>query len=180
MKRFSIKIFVALSTFLIGITAFIIWLNPFPVQFESKQFPQKNCSLSPKQYKITDLEAVELAECFVIANGYTAYPPTEDKSKIQFRYHDDSRFPEEVLKRRHNLLLSKAYGIKYEAKTNEWKVIFRLNVKDEKYIIFNSETFEQLKEIGQVASMDAFGGNIEVEHEQFQLNEFRPIEEITR
>jgi hypothetical protein len=180
MQRFSVRIIIALSAFVIGITAFIIWVSPLPEFFQTEYLAKRSCSLAPKEYKISDLEAIELAECFVITQGYTAYPPAEDKSKLQYEFFGDSSVPEEVLNQRHNMLKSKAYGVRYEERINGWRVVFHYNFKNEKINKLNPEFLEHLKTVGRVVIMDAYGGSASIEHEDFEFSKFQKVEEIAR
>jgi hypothetical protein len=177
MKHLSTRIIIALATFLIGLTAFLIWLDPFPKVFQTQRLPEKSCSLSPRENKITELEAVELAECFVISQGYTAYPPLEDKSKLQYEFLWDSSIREEVLDKRRNLLESKAYGVRYNEKYADWVVVFRYNPKHPEIDKLKPESLEHLKTVGRAVTMDEKGGKMRIEHADFELSEFQRAKE---
>ena len=179
MRNFSTRMIIATLTFLIGIVAFAIWLYPFQTVFQTPLQSAKTCSLAPSQHKISGAEAVRLAECFVIANGYTALPPMEDKSKLSYESWADSPPAEEALERRHDTIESKAYGVMYEEKYG-WSVVFRYNLRNEKFKRFNPEFLEHLKNVGRAVTMDSNGGKMRVEHEDFELSKFQRVEELFR
>jgi hypothetical protein len=166
---------IAILTFLIGIVAFAIWLYPFQTVLQTPPQSPQTGSLTPGQHKISGAEAVRLAEFFVIANGYTSLPPMEDKSKLSYESWRDSPPAEEALKRRHDTIESKAYGVMYEEKYG-WSVVFRYNLRNEELKDFLPE----LKNVGRVVRMNSNGGNMRVEHQDFELSKFRRVKEVFR
>lgn len=175
MRNFSIRMIIAILTFLIGIVAFAIWLYPFQTVLQTPPQSPQTGSLAPRQHKISGAEAVRLAEFFVIANGYTALPPMEDKSKLSYESWRDSPPAEEALERRHDTIESKAYGVMYKEKYG-WSVVFRYNLRDEEFKDFVPE----LKNVGRVVRMDFNGGNMQVEHQDFELSKFQRVKEVFR
>ena len=166
---------IAIFTFLIGIVAFAIWLYPFQTVLQTPPQSAQTNSLVPTQHKISGAEAVRLAESFVIANGYTALPPMEDKSKLSYEFWRDSPPAEEALERRRDTIESKAYGVMYNEKYG-WSVVFRYNLKNEELKDFLPE----LKNVGRVVRMDSSGGNMRVEHQDFELSKFQRVKEVFR
>ena len=179
MRNFTIRRIIAIPSFLIGIVAFVVWLYPFQTVLQAPRASAKTCSLALSQHKISGAEAVRLAECFVIANGYTALPPMEDKSKLSYEFWADSPPSEEALERRHDTIESKAFGVIYEEKYG-WSVVFRYNLRNGKFKRFNPEFLEHLKNVGRAVTMDSNGGNMRVEHEDFELSKFQHVEEVFR
>ncbi len=175
MRNFSIRMIIAILTFLIGIVAFAIWLYPFQTVLQTPPQSAQTGSLAPSQHKISGTEAVRLAECFVVANGYTALPPMEDKSKLSYESWRDSPPAEEALERRHDTIESKAYGVMYKEKYG-WSVVFRYNLRNEEFKDFVPE----LKNVGRVVRMDSNGGNMRVEHQDFELSQFQRVKEVFR
>ena len=175
MRNFSIRMIIAILTFLIGIVAFAIWLYPFQTVLQTPPQSAQTGSLAPSQHKISGAEAIRLAGYFVIANGYTALPPMEDKSKLSYESWRDSPPAEEALKRRHDTIESKAYGVMYEEKYG-WSIVFRYNLRNEELKDFLPE----LKNVGRVVRMDSNGGNMRVEHQDFELSQFQRVKEVFR
>ena len=179
MRNFSIRMIIALLTFLIGIVAFVIWLYPFQTVLQTPPQSAQTGSLAPSQHKISGTEAVRLAECFVVANGYTALPPMEDKSKLSYESWRDSPPAEEALERRHDTIESKPYGVMYKEKYG-WSVVFRYNLRNEEFKGFDPELLEHFKSVGRAVTMDSNGGNMRVEHVDFELSKFQRVEEVFR
>lgn len=178
MRNFSLRMIVATLTFLIGFVAFAVWLYPFQTALQSPPQSAKT-SLAPSRPKISSAEAVRLAEDFVIANGYTTHPPMEDKSKLSYESWNDSPPAERALRRRHDTIESKAYGVKYEEKYG-WSVVFRYNLKNEDFKGFSPKLLEHFKNVGRAVTMDSGGGKLQVEHEDFTLSEFQRVNEASR
>ena len=179
MRNFSIRMIIANLTFLIGIVAFVIWLYPFQTVLQTPPQSAQTGSLAPSQHKISGTEAVRLAECFVVANGYTALPPMEDKSKLSYESWRDSPPAEEALERRHDTIESKPYGVMYKEKYG-WSVVFRYNLRNEEFKGFDPELLEHFKSVGRAVTMDSNGGNMRVEHVDFELSKFQRVEEVFR
>ncbi len=123
MKGLPIKLTFAILTFFIGVGAVGFWYLSH-LEAESQQslsdaissvkpvkFTVENpCDYpQPKYRELEAEEAVYLAECFIIQNGYTDLPPITDKFKLT----PENVFPgtdEEGMKMRHNSLERKAYA----------------------------------------------------------------------
>ncbi len=140
MKRLPLRLTLAILTLFIGVSVVGFWylsrlkaesqkslsdaISSIPsvkMTFENPcDYPQ------PKDRKLEAEEAVHLAECFIIQNGYTDLPPIADKSKLT----PENLFAgtsEEGLKMRHDSLERRAYS--YE-RNNEfyggsWVIMFR-------------------------------------------------------
>src|SRR5215471_10875655 len=84
----------------------------------------------PKK-EVSESEAIRLAEEFIVNNGYTDLPPSEDKSKLKCESVDCGLDEWSMKKIRHNSLLRDAYGVwRYDTKKRgkgSWTVVFRKN-----------------------------------------------------
>lgn len=142
----------------------------------------KPCLIEPSKNKIDASEAVRLAECFVILNGYTDFPPMSDKAKLSYESWADGPPAEEALARRKSTLLWKAYGIRKEtSKLGEvedgWTIAFRYNPYFRSFMP-DFDEYVQLRV--RVVTMDAYGGKMRVEHEDFNLTAFQQIAGVFR
>lgn len=173
MRKLSTRIFVAFFTFYIGITACVIWLAVHSEIIH--RHSMKTYSSSPSKNKISESEAVRLAEHFVIKNGYTAFAPMEDKSKIKKEWTDDVSI-EKTLKFRYDTIISKAYGVKNEGERG-WSVVFRYNFRNPSIARHSTKRLEHLKTVGRVVIMDSDGKKPAIEHEDFELDMFQPVKE---
>jgi hypothetical protein len=122
-------------------------------------WPQKNKTLS-------ESEAIKMAEQFVIEQGYTDLPPTEQKSRLR---------PEAVnggidvssLDLRRNTLEGLAYGVlKEKGKNGHWVVVFRY-------------TAELPSNRARAVSVDPSGKDVRIWHQDFNL-EFAKLRKIER
>ncbi len=102
---------------------------------------------------INEDEAVKIAENFIIENGYTDLPPTDNKTKIVFESIEGYSDLEELLKFRQNTLQKKAYGILKGRKNNP-----------EGFMVIFLYTEGKNKETGRAVTMNTEGKNIRVEH----------------
>lgn len=182
MQRFSTRLIVATITFLIGIAAATLWSfnhrESSLTQSKTTPVSRPPCSLSGSQKKISEAEAVRLSECFVIGNGYTALAPMEDKSQLSYESWDDGPPAEEALDKRQNTIESKAYGVMKGGRAKDgWAIIFRYNLSNPTFSSFRSDTLEHFKTVGRGVTMDAYGGNMRVEHEDFTLSQSQKIED---
>jgi hypothetical protein len=111
-----------------------------------------------KTSKITEEEAVKIAEKFIEANGYTSSRPAPDKAKITLESIEWSSDIKEILESRYNTLQPKAYGILKGARDKKegFTVIFRL-------------TDDSIKDVGRAVTMDSNGKNLRVEHKDIFL-----------
>ncbi len=181
MKHFSIRFIVAALTFLIGVSATLFWFSRRNAIPESQ--PVRNAeqpaasphSSDPCSFTRTDKkklkasECIQLAECFIIQNGYTDLPPIEDKSKLT----PESVYPgidKYGMKMRHDSLERQAYGywrgIRY---SDGWVIVFREKYKSE-YANVSPNYEEHLKRNGRAVTMDAYGDHIRMEHQDIYLN----------
>jgi hypothetical protein len=121
--------------------------------------------------KLTESEAILRAEEFIIQNGYTDLPPLEDKSKLSFDIMDGPD-PETVLKYRYNTLEFKAYGIIDGSPVDPnggWTVVFRYNKNNEGLRQLIPDFNEYIEEYGRAVTMDAYGDNIRMVHQDIGL-----------
>jgi hypothetical protein len=77
-----------------------------------------------RKRRLTQREAVALAEQFVAQNGYTDLPP--DKTKLSYETIEWQRDVERMLQQRHDTLERHAYGILRGRKGGEsgWTIVF--------------------------------------------------------
>lgn len=129
--------------------------------------------------KLTEAEAIQKAEEFIVQQGYTDLPPSKDKSK----WSPDSVWgkPDNFeMQFRRNSLEPRAYGVARENGARgrySWIVVFRKNPNHERYkeIIPNYE--ERAKKVGRAVTMDAYGGGIRMEHQDINL-EFEGLKKL--
>lgn len=82
-------------------------------------------SWAQKNKRLSESEAIKKAEQFVIEQGYTDLPPTEEKSKLKVEAVDGGTEAAALTVRR-NTLEGSAYGVLREkGKNGHWIVIFR-------------------------------------------------------
>ena len=179
MRRFSVRIIVASLTFLVGILAAAAWLSA-PRKPRPAFALSKPCPTSTSEEPIDAAAAALLAECFVIGNGYTNLPPMADKYKLSYGSWGDGPPAEEALERRRNTVESRAYGVIRGVRSHDgWAVVFRFNYDHPVWSRLRPESMERSKTAGRAVTMDAYGGNLKFEHEEFDLSEFRRVEELT-
>ena len=106
---------------------------------------------------LTESEAVQAAEAFVIQNGYTDLAPSDGPLAHESLEWSDDR--SELLKARHDSLERTAYGLVYTRKGGlaGWTVVFR-------YKEPSSST------TGRAVTMNLDGSAIRMEHVDFLLN----------
>jgi hypothetical protein len=198
MQRFAVRLMVALLTFIAGVAIASVWFfnRREPVTTQSANSvsslgstknssdtltPSEPCSLPlTKDQRIDASEAVRIAECFVILNGYTPFPPMKDKSRIAYEGIDSSD-PDERLRNRYDTLQPKAYGLLNQSRSKGgWTVAFRYNPNNAEYrrAIPNFEGFVKGK--GRAVTMDEYGGSLRVEHQDYILSAFQKLEESSR
>jgi hypothetical protein len=105
-------------------------------------------------FSISEEDAVRRAEEFIVLNGYTDLPPTEDSLKITHESLEWSRNYSELMKFRHNTLEREAYGISKIPKG--WAVVFRFK---------NAE-----HSAGRAVTISTSGGNLFVQHQDSKLD----------
>jgi hypothetical protein len=182
MRRLSVRIIIASIAFLVGVVATTVWLSINRESSPSQPVPAVNkpCPVFPSGEPVDAAEAIHLAECFLIANGYTDRPPMEDKSKLSYESWDDGPPAEEALARRHNTVENRAYGVMKGGRSKDgWAVVFRYNLNHPSFSRFRPEFREHLKTVGRGVTMDAYGGRMRVEHEDFALSEFQRVGEVS-
>src|SRR5262249_50696568 len=109
-----------------------------------------------------------------------------DISKLSYESWADDPPAGEALKRRHNMLERKAFGIqKGIRKVGKvwpgWLVAFRYSPNYERFRSFMRDYYDQyIKETVRAVSMDEYGGKMRVEHEDFRISEFQRVEEVSR
>jgi hypothetical protein len=116
-------------------------------------------SLSNAQMKkLSEAQAVELAEKFIAQNGYTDLPP--EKDKIVYESFEWVVKVDEMLKRRHNTLKREAYGLSRGRKNGApgWTVVFRASGDDGR------------GKQGRAVTMNPDGRKMRVEHLSFILS----------
>jgi hypothetical protein len=172
MRSLLFKAAVALLTFMLGVVcvAFVYLLDldsntkraipavvPYVIEIDYGFSP---CDFNPDRVTpVTEKQAVLIAECFVIDNGYTDLPPSTDPSKI---------IPENIypltdefgMKLRHNSLERKADSI-YRAPESwggVWEVTFKVNPSRVDFAL------PQEFEFGRMVTMDFYGTNVQIRH----------------
>jgi hypothetical protein len=180
MKRLPLKLTLAILTFFIGVSAVGLWYLS-RIEAESQQslsdaissvtpvkFTVENpCDYPhPKHRELEPEEAVYLAECFIIQNGYTDLPPIADKSKLT----PENVFPltdEEGLKMRHDSLERKAYSYeRSELYGGSWVIMFRFKQHPELVERYGKKGFETM---GRAVVMDFFGKRVRIQHSNYPL-----------
>ena len=108
----------------------------------------------PQKRRLTQSEAVALAERFIAENGYTDLPP--DKTKLSYETIEWESNVDLMLKQRHNTLERRAYGVRRGGKGESgWTVAFR-------YKRHPGAT-------GRAVTMNLDGTKARVEHQDFIL-----------
>jgi hypothetical protein len=176
MKIFQTKLRIAFSAFMFGVIIFAS-LYLFRIESESRRSLSEAISLVPivklvydnpcdyPQPLLRELnaeEAVYLAECFVVQNGYTDLPPIADKSKLTpenlFALTD-----EDGMKMRHDSLERKAYSYeRSQGYGGSWKVMFKFRPHPDVVEFWG----EALNHIGSAVVMDFYGGELRILHSQ--------------
>jgi len=80
---------------------------------------------------LTKEEAIDIAEKFVAEQGYTAQTEPVNLHKILFEPGEFATDTAELVKMRHNMIKSPAYGAKLYKKKTAWCVGFELTIDDE-------------------------------------------------
>jgi hypothetical protein len=135
----------------------------------------------PKK-EISEAEAIRLAEEFIVDNGYTDLPPSEDKSKLK-RESVHCGLDEWSMKNyRHKSLLRDAYGVwMYDTRKRgkgSWTVVFRYNC-DHAYFKTVPDWEKMCKIQGRAVTMDLYGNNLHMIHQDCYL-EFNDLRKIAR
>ncbi len=116
-------------------------------------------SASQTKRRLSEDEVVRRAEEFIIQQGYTDLPPTQDKTKLKAAF--DEGTDDSSIKLRRNTLLKSAYGLS-KGNGTRWLVVFRLNPENETYRLLAIDVSKR----GRAVTMDAYGGNLKVQHQK--------------
>ena len=185
MKSFSIRLLITLLTFSIGVSSTAVWffrpskpVNTQPMKSVEVGVVKPDasppltdpCSFTRKgRQRLSAFEAVQLAECFIVQNGYTDLPPLEDKSKLT----PESVWPgtdEHGMEMRHDSLERQAHGyvagVRYPG---GWAGVFRCKYKA-RFAEVVTDYAESLEKVGRFVTMDSYGNRMRVEHQDFYLN----------
>jgi hypothetical protein len=181
MKRLTLKLMLTILTFFIGVGAVSLWYLSHLYSETQQSFSDVVSSIPPVKFTVENpcdypkpkyreleaQEAVYLAECFIIQNGYTDLPPIANKSKLT----PENVFPlidEEGLKMRHNSLERKSYSIERanESWGGSWIVVFRYKSRCNSADFYNGES----NEWGRAVIMDIFGRRLRVKHTDYPLS----------
>lgn len=174
MKRLTVRLVVAVLTFLVGVGVASVFLyrraRPVEVAERPKTAanpdagrahespaaePERRAEESP------EAKAVRLAEEFIARNGYTDLPPTRDS--LSYETVEWGPNDEEMLRRRRDTLGRKAYGIRYGGRMGEkggWTVVFRAPARYGEEGVLT----------GRAVTMDKDFQNLRVEHKDFFLS----------
>ncbi|HEY9285042.1 MAG TPA: hypothetical protein VIP46_16440 [Pyrinomonadaceae bacterium] len=178
----SVRIVIASLSFLVGIITTAVWpsVSREPALKRPANAVRKPCPVSPGGGPLDAAGAIHLAECFLIANGYTGLPPMGDTSQLSYESWADGPPAEEALERRSNTVESTAYGVMKGGRSKDGRaVVFRYNLNHPSFSRFRPEFQEHLKTVGRTITMDMYGGRMRVEHEDFALSEFQRVEEAS-
>jgi hypothetical protein len=109
--------------------------------------------------RLSEAEAVKLAERFIAQNGYTDLPPEKDKLASESFELESSI--DEMLQRRRDTLERMAYGISSGRKGGSpgWTVVFR----------YKHPSDQQMRGNGRAVTMNLDGAEMRVEHVDFIL-----------
>jgi hypothetical protein len=115
--------------------------------------------------KLTESEAAQRFEAFVIKNGYTDLPPTQDKSKLVPEPVEGAVGDESIKRNRYNTLERKPIEIWKGNRLFEdgWSAIF----------LYKQPCRDCPKNSARLIYMDAYGENIKVEHQDIIKKEKR-------
>jgi hypothetical protein len=123
----------------------------------------------PKRLTLT--QAIRVAEKFVVMNGYTDLPPTQDKAKLAYESVEWEGNVQRMLELRHDTIERRAYGyVEYSRRGSGWTVVFRHKVpsvssgRQQRIIPIRSDN-----NVGRAVTMDLFGHGMRVEHTDFLL-----------
>src|SRR5262245_16912698 len=113
----------------------------------------------PKKER-SEPEAIRLAEEFIVDNGYTDLPPSEDKSKLKCESVNCGLDEWEMKNIRHNSLSRNAYGVwRYDLKKRgkgSWTVVFRYNCNHSEFRRTFPDWEQWCKTRGRAVTMDLY------------------------
>jgi hypothetical protein len=136
----------------------------------------------PKK-EINESEAIRLAEEFIVDNGYTNLPPSEDKSKLKCESVHCGLDDWEMKNIRHNSLSRNTYGIwRYDLKKRgkgSWTVVFRYNCDHPEFSRTFPDWEKACKTQGRAVTIDLYGNNLHMMHQDCPL-EFDGLRKIAR
>ncbi|HKQ93593.1 MAG TPA: hypothetical protein VJZ77_23240 [Blastocatellia bacterium] len=131
--------------------------------------------------EISESEAIRLAEEFIVDNGYTDLPPSEDKSKLKCESVHCGLDEQSMKIYRHKSLLRQAYGVwRYDMKKRgkgSWTVVFRHNCDHPEYRRTVPDWEKMCKTQGRAVTMDLYGNNLHMMHQDCYL-EFDGLRKI--
>jgi len=109
--------------------------------------------------RLTQSEAVALAEQFIAQNGYTDLPP--DKTKLSYETIEWESNVDRMLKGRHDTLQRRAYGVVRGRKGGDlgWTIVFR----------YRGSSGRGARATGRAVTMNLDGSGLRVEHVDFFL-----------
>lgn len=114
----------------------------------------------PLYREIVAEEAIHLAECFIIQNGYTDLPPMVDKSKLT----PENVYPmtdEEGLKMRHDSLERQAYSYNItDTWGGSWEIMFRYKQHPKVTELYG----DSIDNLGRAVVMNFYGKNLRLLH----------------
>lgn len=108
--------------------------------------------------RLTESEAVALAEQFIAVNGYTDLPP--DKSKLAYESTEWESDVDNMLKSRHDTLERRAYAVLRNGRGSlGWTVVFR----------YKHSGGRDEPKVGRAVTMNVDGSKLRVQHQDFFL-----------
>jgi hypothetical protein len=108
--------------------------------------------------RLTQSEAIALAEQFIAQNGYTDLPP--DKTKLTNETIEGQSNVDQMLQERHNTLERQAYGVRRGRKSGAgWTVVFQ----------YKHPIDQQAQTTGRAVTMNMDGSEPRIEHVDFIL-----------
>lgn len=170
MRSLTIRLTIALITFLVGVGAAAAWLARnyrSPVTVETPVVeqlpappvaPRDAVEAQTADGESPDAKAVRLAEEFIARNGYTDLPP--DRDNLSYETIEWGDGVEEILRLRHDTLERKAYGLRRMGRMGGpgWVIVFRHRGGDDSSV-----------KTGRAVTMDKNFQNLRVEHKDFFL-----------
>lgn len=109
-----------------------------------------------KPKAISQAQAIQLAESFLITQGYTDQPTDIQLENVAFEPGEFASSIEKVLETRKDLLKLPAYGARQYGEFNKWAVAF--------------EYINYVNNIGRGVSMDSLGNNIRLDPSELRID----------
>ena len=112
-----------------------------------------------KTAKLSEAQAVQLAETFIAHNGYSDLPP--DREHLAYETIEWESNIDEMLRMRYDTLERKAYGVSRGRKGGSlgWTVVFQ----------YKHPSYREMRENGRAVTMNLDGSKMRVEHVDFIL-----------